>query len=100
MAEIKVTTSEVRAKAEQLRQTNALLKSKVQSLVEQEGVLSGMWEGDAKNAFHASFNSDKAQWDNFSNLIDQYCTTLDNIASEYDAKEAANVQIASTRTYT
>ena len=99
MAEIRVTTAEVRNKANELRNLNSQLKGKVHNLVDTEGSLASMWEGDAKTAFHTAFNNDKAQWDNFAALIEQYCNALDNIAAEYDQKEATNANIASTRTY-
>ena len=58
-----------------------------------------MWEGDAKTAFHTAFTNDKTQMDNFYNLMEQYIITLENIATEYENKEMANAQIASTRSY-
>lgn len=99
MAEIKVTTSEVRNKEAQLQQQNAEFRAKVQQLVDLEGALGSGWEGDAKNAFRAAFNNDKAQWDNFAALIDKYCQALEQIATEYDNKEAMNANIASQRSY-
>lgn len=96
MAEIKVTTSEVRNRANELRQLNSQLKGKVENLSSREGRLAGMWEGDAKTAFHNAYMKDKAMFDQFSQLIDQYATALDQIAQEYDAKEQQNVSIAGT----
>lgn len=99
MAEIKVTPSEVRNKANELRSLNTQFKSKVEALVNSETSLTGMWEGDSKAAFHTAFNNDRTQMDNFHTTIEQYATALDNIATEYENKEALNVQIASNRSY-
>lgn len=99
MAEIRVTAAEVRRKAEELRNLNSQFQSKVDELTNDEQSLAAMWEGDAKTAFHTAFNNDKTQWDAFHSLIEQYAVALDNIATEYDNKEAANASIASTRNY-
>ena len=99
MAEIRVTTAEVRKKAEELRNLNSQFKQKVESLVSNEQALAAMWEGDAKTAFHNAFNNDKIQMDNFSSVMEQYTIALENIATEYDNKEALNTQIATQRTY-
>lgn len=99
MALIQVTAKELRAKAAELRGLNGQFKSQVGSLESQEQVLASMWEGDAKNAFHTAFNNDKTQMDNFHNLIEQYCVTLENIATKYEIAEAQNTETAATRTY-
>ncbi|MBE5881917.1 MAG: WXG100 family type VII secretion target [Lachnospiraceae bacterium] len=99
MAEIKVTVSELRSKAGELRNLNSQFKTKVGELESAEQNLASMWEGDAKTAFHTAFTNDKTQMDNFYNLMEQYIITLENIATEYENKEMANAQIASTRSY-
>lgn len=99
MALIQVTAKQLRAKASELRGLNGQFKSQVGGLESQEQVLAGMWEGEAKNAFHTAFNNDKTQMDNFHNLIEQYCTTLENIATKYEMTEGITTQIAATRTY-
>lgn len=99
MAEIRVTTAEVRKKAEELRNLNGQFKQKVEALVTNEQALAAMWEGDAKTAFHNAFNNDKIQMDNFSSVMEQYTIALENIAIEYDNKEAINTQIATQRNY-
>ena len=99
MAEIRVTTAEVRKKAEELRNLNSQFKQKVEALVSNEQALAAMWEGDSQRAFHNAFNNDKIQMDNFSSVMEQYTIALENIATEYDNKEALNTQIATQRTY-
>jgi WXG100 family type VII secretion target len=99
MAAFTVTSSQLRSKASTLREYNAQFKNQMGNLDTQEGSLMSMWEGEAKNAFNVAFKNDRAQMDNFYNLIEQYCVALENIAAKYDQAEAANVSTASQRTY-
>lgn len=94
MAEIRVTPTEVRNIAEELNEKNSSLKNKIEELTQKEVELTGMWEGEAKTAFHTSFNNDVTQMNEFSNLIQQFSNALETIAAEYENKEAMNVQIA------
>lgn len=99
MASFTVTAKELQAKAEELRNLNQQFKSEVSNLESVEGALSGMWEGEARDAFHNAFNSDKTQMDNFYNAIELYAARLQEAASKYMQAEAANVEIANTRNY-
>lgn len=99
MALIQVTSAQLRNQADTLRNLNNTLKGQVENLAGVEMDLAGMWTGDAKDAFHTVFNSDKEQFGNFSALVEQYIVTLENAATEYDNKESMNVEIASKRTY-
>jgi WXG100 family type VII secretion target len=99
MAAFQVTSSQLRAKASELRQMNRQFKSQLGNLDSQERSLNGMWEGDAKNAFEKAFRNDRVQMDNFYSLIEQYCTALENIASKYETAEQRNINTATTRTY-
>lgn len=99
MAEIMVTSSQLKTKADSLREYNERFKSQVTNLESQEGSLISMWEGDARDAFDRAFKSDKAQFDNFYNLINQYVQTLEMIAAKYAEAEATSANIAGTRSY-
>lgn len=99
MAEIFLTGTELQAKAEELASFNANFKSQVDDLESQETALVGMWEGEAKEAFHGAFGKDKIQMTNFYNAIAQYVTALNNIATQYNNAEVKNVQIANERKY-
>ena len=99
MAAFTVTAKELQAKAEELRNLNQQFKSEVSNLESVEGALSGMWEGEARDAFHNAFNSDKIQMDNFYNAIELYAVRLQEAASKYMQAEAPNVEIANTRNY-
>lgn len=97
MALIRVSSGELRSKANQLESMNSQFKSAVSQLSSQEQNLAGMWEGEAKNAFRTAFNNDRAQFDNFANGIVKYVQALLNAAQEYEKAESTNVTIAKTR---
>lgn len=99
MAAFQVTASELKKKAGELRDLNSRFESQVSSLESQEISLGTMWEGEAKKAFHVAFTNDKTQMSNFKLLIDQYCSALENIASQYELAEAKNVSTATARNY-
>lgn len=97
MALIRVSSGELRSKANQLESMNSQFKSAVSQLSSQEQSLSGMWEGESRNAFHTAFNNDRTQFDNFANGIVKYVQALLNAAQEYEKAESTNVTIAKTR---
>lgn len=99
MALIRVTASQLKAQAENLRTTNSNFKAQVANLENQELSLKNMWEGEANDAFHAAFCRDKIQMDNFFNAIQQYIAVLENIAAKYEQAEAQNTSTATTRNY-
>lgn len=99
MAAFQVTSGELKAKSNELRELNTQFRTQIENLKTQEGTLTSMWEGEAKNAFDTAFKNDTAQMDNFHNLIEQYCAALDGIAAKYDMAEAQNVSIAQGRSY-
>lgn len=99
MAEIRVTSGELRKKAGELRRINNDFKNKVSELVSTEQNLMGMWDGEAKEAFHKAFNDDKGQMDNFYAAIEKYCMALEENAAKYEAAEQKNLSTASTRAF-
>lgn len=99
MAEIKVTSTELKSKASELRQLNNQFKKAVEDMVSNEQQLMGMWDGETKEAFHNAFNSDKSQMDVFYQTIEKYCEALENNAAKYEAAEQKNLSTASTRSY-
>lgn len=99
MAEILVTSAQLRKAAEELQQLNTQFKARTDDLNSKEMELKSMWEGQANDAFHAAFQKDKSQWDVFYNTIIEYVNALNQIAAKYDQAEATNTQTATTRTY-
>ena len=60
MAEFTVTVQELTKQAEELRSLKSQFVTAVEQLMSTEGALNGMWEGDAREAFHAAFTSDSS----------------------------------------
>lgn len=99
MADFKVTASQLNSQAQNLNDLNGRFKSAVEQLVSSETSLKSMWEGEANDAFHAAFTSDKAKMDEFYNLIVTYIERLNSIATRYEQTEKTNTEIASNRSY-
>lgn len=99
MALIRVTAAQVKSTADQLRQYDAQFKSQTDKLETHELQLSSMWEGQAKDAFHSAFNSDKEYMNQFYVLIEKYCQALEQIAQSYEQAEARNTDTASKRSF-
>lgn len=99
MAMFSVSTTQLKAKAEELAGLNNNLKTNVSELESCEQNLSGMWEGQAKDAFHQAFHNDKVQMTNFTTLIEKYVYTLLNSIAKYEQAEKQNIETATTRKY-
>ena len=97
MATLRVTTSILKKRAEDLKELNTKFKSEVSGLNESESRLAGMWEGDAQKEFHTQFQADKTKFDEFYTGIEKYIERLIQAAEAYDKAEADNVSIATTR---
>lgn len=97
MSMFRVTSSELRSKAESLRGLNNQFKSAVEALSNQEASLASMWEGEAQKAFRTAFSQDRTQFDNFHSGIQKYIEALLAAAAQYEQAEQKNVATASTR---
>lgn len=97
MATIRVTPTILRSKANELRELNERFKNEVSSLTESENRLANMWEGEARNAFHAEYQKDAEKFNVFYTGINQYIERLIAAADAYDRAEAENVSVAQTR---
>lgn len=99
MANFKVTSSVLTTQAGELSELNGRFKSMIEQLVTSEMSLNSMWEGEANDAFHNAFTTDKGKMDEFYNLIIKYIESLNSIATRYSQTEQTNTEIASNRTY-
>ena len=99
MALIRVTASQVRSSANSLRELNQQFNSQVQNLQASEESLNGMWDGQANDAFHAAFMSDKEYMTQFYNLINKYCEALDSIATVIENAGSINLDTATKRSF-
>ncbi len=99
MTDFSVSVQDLRTKVEALRTLNSEFKARTNDLTNTESSLNGMWEGEARDAFHNAFQSDITQMGNFYNAIEVYAMRLDEMASRYEAAESVNLDIATERTY-
>lgn len=97
MAEIKVTPSELRKKADELERYNDSFRKEVEKMVGYEAQLATMWEGESQKAFRKAFNDDKLKMDRFALNIDKYILALREDAQKYEEAEARATDIATTR---
>ena len=99
MAEFNVSIGELVKKAGALDELNEQFRTNVGELVDLEASLNNMWEGDARTTFHNTFSGDVSQMGNFYKAVKVYVDTLFAAAEKYNMTEAANVEIANSRTY-
>ncbi len=99
MSDYQVTPSVLESNADRLTELNARFKGSIESLTNSENALNAMWDGDANDAFHTAFMTDKGKMDEFSRLIEQYTERLRQIAARYKQTEVNTTNIASTRSY-
>lgn len=96
---IRVSTTQLIAKANELKNLNEQFKAAISELENSEETLRTMWEGEANDAFHAAFTNDKIQMSNFYNAVEVYIYRLLEISAKYQQAEITNLGIANTRTY-
>ncbi len=97
MAGFRVNTATLRSEAEKLKNLDEQFKNKITDLQQKENALSGMWEGQARDAFHNAFTQDYNQFINFYNGILQFVDRLNDAAKKYDEAENQNFETASVR---
>ncbi len=96
MGSIRVTSSELRNRAAELRNLNTMFRSCVEEMRDHATNLDSMWEGEAHDAFRNAFFSDVIMFDDFSNGINGYAAVLEQIADNYDQADAKAAAIAGT----
>lgn len=97
MSEILVSPSEIRNKAEQLKNLNNSFRHEVEKMIGYQQSLNSMWEGEAKEAFNRAFQTDRSKWESFAKNIDDFVTKILIIVTTWENAEKQAVQIASTR---
>ena len=97
MAEIKVTTQKLRDTSTDLQAKKDDIAKRLDELNELEQRLGSMWEGQAKESFHAAFMQTHSNCKNFLEAVKAFIVKLDETASKYDSNEARAVEAASKR---
>lgn len=99
MSFYQVTSSELRNRAEEMRNLNSRFKSEEETLRGSEESLKAMWEGEANEAFHSAFVHDASSMDMFYEAVEQYIAALLVIAERYEIAERKNAELARNRAY-
>ena len=94
MAEFQVTSTELQSKAAELQQISKQMRTKIEELGQLEQTLSGMWEGEAHDAFHNGYGQNEQKMLMFVNALENYFLALNEIAVKYNNAEAKNIQTA------
>ena len=94
MAELVVSSKELRQKKEQLSQLAGTLKSQVTSYEQLGKSLNSMWDGDAKDTFVKKLDLDLEKILSLLKLVMEFITLLDKIIALYAMMEAKNVATA------
>ncbi len=97
--EIVVSAAQLKSQAEALEELNERFQSMVSDLQAEEVELSGMWEGEARDAFRTSFSRDKDNMYRFYNAVKKYIQVLRDAAVKYENTESSNTDIANKRSY-
>ena len=99
MAEIRLTSSQLRGKKENLLQLNQNFLEIMNGLDEAVAALDACWEGEAKDAFRQAYQRDRGQMDTFHALIGQYTQRMEEITLKYEETERRSAALAGERTY-
>ena len=94
MAQIQVTASQLADCQAQLKSYNKELKSAIEEADNIVKQLKNDWEGDASNAFQATYASNSQKLMQATDGIQAFIAALENIITQYKQTEAANVNIA------
>ena len=94
----RVTPAQLSQQAQELQSLNERFKTEVTAMTEKEQALSGMWEGEARNAFHNAYATDAEKFANFYNGINRFAEALLEVAKRYAEAETAAASQANTRT--
>lgn len=89
MADIKITFSEVKSKATQIRKCNENLNQHLIDIKNNITSLDAEWTSDASDTIRSKISGMQSKFDNYYNIIEAYATFLDTTVSNYEQTEAA-----------
>ncbi len=89
MADIKITFSEVSAKAKQIRKCNENLTQQLEDIKANITQLDAQWESDASETIRAKIANMQSRFDNYYNIIEAYAAFLDTTVTNYQQTETA-----------
>ncbi len=97
MAQFEVSTGKLTEEAAQLMNLKRQFESEVTAMRSMSARYLNMWEGESKQAFANSVNTNMNLLNMFSNNLDKFSETLTKTATIYDNAEKNAVRIASNK---
>ncbi len=94
MAQLIVSSQELRQKKDTLAQLAGSLNKQISSLEQMGKSLNSMWDGDAKENFVRNLNVDLSKLKLFVKLVLEFVAILEKIIELYKIMEAKNVSTA------
>lgn len=91
--EILVTTEELLAKAEEIRNFTGKLKQHLESIETDVHNTSGFWKGDGNAAFIRHYNNSREQADIIVRRFQEHVTDLREMAGVYETTEKKIVEL-------
>ena len=87
MAEIKVTSQELKAKSEAFKNYANEFGTNMGEIKAGMQSMKGNWEGDAAESFITRFNQMEKNFESYQRVITEYATFLGKAAEDYEASE-------------
>lgn len=88
MADIKITFSEVRNKASQIRKCNDNLNQQLEDIKSSITALEAEWTSDASDTIRQKIAGMQPKFDNYYSIIESYAAFLETTVSNYEQAES------------
>lgn len=89
MPDIKITFSEVRAKATAISKCNDNLKNYLEEIKNNITKLDAEWTSDSSDTIRGKITNMQAKFDNYYTIIESYVNFLNTTATQYEQTESA-----------
>ena len=98
MADIKVSTLDIRNAARDIRTNNEKLEKTLEEIyTEAHKLIGNSWTSDAASEFCKKLDKFKnSHFDNYKKYTNDYAVFLDNTADQYEKTESANINEVTT----
>lgn len=98
MAEIKVSTQEIKDAADQIRLNNGKLEKTLDTIyTEAHKLIGNSWTSDAASEFCKKLEKFKnSHFENYKKYTNDYAVFLNNTAEQYEKTESANISEVTT----
>lgn len=91
---ITVTPEELKKNAAEFSETGNSMHQIASNMLQTVQSLSGIWEGDAADAYRGNFKRFQGSFDKLKKTVDAHASALTDLAQLYQQAEQQNVEIA------